>query len=94
MTENVKDNEIPEKSAKKKSLFEKILDRIRYAIFVLFIAALIVLRAPWPVVAVFISIILVDTIIPKHIRKRIWLAIWIVIAVFIVWIFLPDDMEG
>ncbi len=87
-------NQDNKQAAKKKCLFEKILDWISLAVFALLIVALIVLRAPWTVPTVLIAILLVNTIVPKPVRKWIWLTIAIIAAAFVVWVFLPDNNEG
>ena len=82
-------NQDSKQAAKKKCLLERIFDWICLTIFLLFIIALIVLRAPWKVVAIFIAILLVNTVIPKPVRKWIWLTVVSIITAFIVWVLLP-----
>jgi energy-coupling factor transporter transmembrane protein EcfT len=94
MADNCENNVSPEKAAKKKSLLERIFNWVCLTLFLLFIIALIFLRTPWTLVAVFIAILLVNTVVPKSIRKYIFLAFVIIVAAFVVWIFLPDDTEG
>jgi len=94
MTDNDENNVSPKKAARKKCLLEKIFDWVCLTLLLLFIITLIVLRAPWTVVAVLVAILLVNTVVQKSIRKWIWLAVAIIVATFVVWVFLPDDNEG
>lgn len=93
MADNDENNAGSVKEAKK-HLLVRILDGICLATFLLLIVALIVLRAPWKVVAVLIAILLVNTIIPKPVRKWIWLTVATIVMAFIIWVFLPDKNEG
>ena len=94
MADNSENDIKPKKAPRKKCLLERIFNRICLAIFVLFIVALIVLRAPWTVVAVFIAILLVNTVIPKPVRKWIWMTVVTIVIALVIWVFLPDDNEG
>ncbi len=79
---------------RKKNLFGKILDAICFTICILILFALIILRTPWTVIAVYIAILLVNTVVPKPVRKWIWLTVVIFIIALVVWVFLPDETEG
>jgi hypothetical protein len=94
MADSSENNVKQKKTPRKKCLFEKILDWIGLTILFLFVVGLIVLRAPWIVVAVLIAILLVNTVVSKPIRKWIWLTVAIILATFVIWVFLPDDNEG
>ena len=94
MADNGENNVSHGKAAKKKSLLERIFNWICLTLLSLFIIALIIFRAPWTLVAVFIALLLVNTVVPKSFGKCIFIAFVIIVAAFVVWIFLPDDTEG
>ncbi len=94
MADNDENNVSPKKAARKKCLLKKFFVWACLTIILLLIVGLIALRAPWTVVAVLVAVLLINTIVQKSIRKWIWLAVAIIVAAFVVWVFLPDDNEG
>ena len=94
MSDNDKNKVTHKKQARKKSLFEKIIDGIGFAFLLLFIVALIILHAPWELIAVLVAMLLVSIIVPKSSKKWIGRAFVIILAIFIVWVFLPDDNQN
>lgn len=86
---------------KKPGLFKRFIKGFGITVKWLFTAALAILlvaglifRAP-PKALILIAVILTAlTIIPKPARKWIWLSFAVIIAVLIVWVFLPDNNQG
>jgi hypothetical protein len=94
MADNDENNVGEKHVARKKSLPEKIFEWIGLIVVLLLIVALMVLRTPWTMISVLIAIVLVETFVPKLVKKRIWLTVASIVIAFIVWVFLPDDTEG
>ncbi len=67
-------------------------------LFVLLLAMLLIagliFKAPWKVNTLLAILIITPTIIPRRIRKYIYLTFALVLVALTIWIFLPEDDEG
>ena len=78
----------------KKPFYKKVFTFLKW-LFVTFLAILLILglifQAPWKVLTLFAVIIISMTIIPKPIRKHIYLTYAAIFLLLVLWIFLPPS---
>jgi hypothetical protein len=79
---------------KKQGIIKRIFKWIALGILSILLIGTIVFAAPWKVTTLLVIILAACTILPKPYRKYFWLSVGIVIIALIIWVFLPDDVEG
>jgi len=82
------------KETKKPCLAKRILKWIGLMVLSTLIIAALVFQAPWKVTTLLVIILAACTILPKPYRKWFWLSAAGVVVALIIWVFLPDDVEG
>ena len=79
---------------KKPGIYRRIVKWIGLLAISFLIILALIFQAPWKVIALLLIILAACTVLPKPYRKWFWLSAAAVVAVLIIWVFLPDDSEG
>ncbi len=79
---------------KKAGLVKLILKWIGLVVVSVLLIGAIIFQAPWKVATLLVIIFAACTILPKPYRKWFWLSVAGVVVALIVWVFLPEDIEG
>ena len=91
------EQQAPKQSIRAKFFFKGLFVLIQW-LFIIFLAfffiAGLILQAPRKVLTLIIVILTTLTIIPRLIRKWVWLTFGIIVVALAIWVFLPDDNEG
>jgi len=79
---------------KKAGLIRRIFKWIGLGLLSILLTGAVILQAPWKVTTLLVIILAACTMLPKSLRKWFWLSAAGVVIALIVWVFLPDDIEG
>ncbi|MBN1391712.1 MAG: hypothetical protein JW947_02795 [Sedimentisphaerales bacterium] len=93
MTEQDKQNN-PPASKKKPCLACRILWLVWIGFLLVLLTAGLFLQAPLKVISLVIIFLLAATILPRVYRKWFWTAVGCAVAAVVIWIFLPEEIEG
>ncbi|MFQ6036920.1 MAG: hypothetical protein ACE5NM_13860, partial [Sedimentisphaerales bacterium] len=84
-----------EKQEKKKAgIIWRILKWIGLATLALLLILAIVFQVPWKVITLLFIVLAACTILPRQMRRWFWFSVGAIVAVLIIWVFLPEDDEG
>jgi hypothetical protein len=79
---------------KKRGIVKRILRWIWLGILTVLILGAFAFDAPWKVLALLLIILAAHTILPKGAVKWFWLSVAAVVAILIIWVFLPENNKG
>ena len=85
---------LEEGEKKKAGLVKRIFKWIGLVVVSVLLIGAIIFQAPWKVTTLLVIIFAACTILPRPYRKWFWLSAAGVVVALIVWVFLPDDVEG
>jgi len=83
-----------EQEKKKPGIVRRILKWIGLGLLSILLILGLIFQAPWKVITLLVIILLACTVLPKQMRKWLWLSVGAIVIALIIWVFLPDDNEG
>jgi hypothetical protein len=78
---------------KKAGIIKRIFKWLGLGLLTLLLIASILFQGPWKVTTL-LAVLIAGAILPKPYGKYFWLCVGVVVATIVIWVFLPEEIEG